>query len=87
MNQTELDAEQDQIVTTVAQTLAHDIDNATASIRNAGRQLGDLTGCLFAIEWAEGTVGEDIAAHLNDAARSLRAAAALHRNASRASGV
>jgi hypothetical protein len=58
------------------------ISGALASVRKASTALTSLTaGHGWHVEYAETTVGDDITAHLADAARNLRAAAALHEQA------
>lgn len=54
-------------------------------VRGALAALAELMGSrLYAVEYAEGSTGADIRHHLETAARSLRAAEALHDRAKRA---
>lgn len=49
--------------------------------RQTLRDLDDLCQPLFAIEYAEGSTGEDMRFYLNEAARAVRVAEALHQKA------
>lgn len=59
------------------------LNAAAANLQRAARSTNELI-TFYAIEYTEGTTGDDIRRHLEDAARSIRAATALHRLAARA---
>jgi hypothetical protein len=62
--------------------LTEALTDAHKAVRDAVAAVASLTkGPGWHIEYAESTTGEDITAHLEAAARSLRAAEALHRQA------
>ncbi|WP_103528960.1 hypothetical protein [Streptomyces sp. SM12] len=65
------------------QTVNASISNLTAALHRAQRSVHEAARALTAltdahVDYAEGTAGRDVAAHLDDAGRQLRAATAVH---------
>lgn len=81
---TAMDAEREAELDKSRGILAEDVNSAIGSLRRGTRMVAHLcSDSVYDIEFADGTVGADVAALLEEAGRLARAAAALIAQASR----
>jgi hypothetical protein len=79
-----IEREHDAEITDAMEALGMGLSSANANLAHTNQVLTRLRGNeLYEVNYAESHVGADIAHHLQDAMRSLRAAHALHQSIAR----
>ena len=78
--QRDLEIERSRRIDNARAVLTASLGEALWQTRRASEAIGELFD-MYDVEYAEGSVGDDIRHHLADAARAMRAAYALHRQA------